>query len=424
MIDRRISPHRKTSEEFYLTDNFESLGQVDRREAEEVVKVSLHTGGGDPHYALGMLGALISEGIIVDFIGNDEMGSAEIVADKRVKFLNLRGDQNPSASRLQKMIRVVRYYVRLLVYVSRTDSRIFHILWFNKFVLFDRTLLNLYYKILGKKLVFTAHNVDEKERDGGNNILNRASLKASYGMMDHVFVHTAKMKDQLIRDFGADQDKITVIPFGINNIVPKSDIGGTEARARLQLGAHEKVLLFFGNIAPYKGLEYAIEAMGRLKQKDDRFRLLIGGRIKGCQEYWESLERTIASLDLDRCITKNIQFIPDEDVEIFFKASDVLVLPYSFIYQSGILFLSYSFGLPVIASDVGSLREDIVEGETGYMCRAEDPQDLARKIEMYFESNLFKRLDENRVKIMKFANDKHSWEKVGQITASVYRDLL
>jgi hypothetical protein len=133
-----------------------------------MIKVSLLTGSRDTPYALGMLSALIFKGMIGDFIGNEEMGPVEIVADKRVNFYNLRGNQNPSTSGLQKLTRVLRYYLRLLAYASRTDSKILHILWFNKFILFDTIFLNLYYKILGKKPVYTAHNVDEKEMDGGN----------------------------------------------------------------------------------------------------------------------------------------------------------------------------------------------------------------------------------------------------------------
>jgi D-inositol-3-phosphate glycosyltransferase len=301
---------------------------------------------------------------------------------------------------------------------------IFHILWFNKFVFLDRTLLNVYYKLLGKKLVFTAHNIDEKERDGGNNFLNRLSLKVLYTLVDHIFVHTTRMKFQLMHEFNLTEAKVSVIPFGINNTIPNSNLSKSEARARLHLSDHEKVLLFFGNIAPYKGLEYVIYAMDHLRDKDDTFRLIIAGRIKGCQPYWERLERIAEDLGLSNYIIKRVEYIPDEDVEVFFKSSDVLILPYKFIYQSGVLFLSYNFGLPVIVTDVGSLREDVIEGETGFICKAGDPQDLSEKIHLYFESELFKNLETYRKKIIENADEKYSWDKVGIKTYSVYGGLL
>jgi glycosyltransferase involved in cell wall biosynthesis len=388
------------------------------------LKVSLLTGGGDKPYALGLLNALISKGVTVDFIGNDEMSNADIVKAIGVNYLNLRGNQNPRARDLTKLVRVLRYYFRLLKYVTVSDSPIFHILWFNKFIFLDRTLLNAYYKLLGKKLVFTAHNVDEKERDGGNNFLNRLSLRILYSLVDHIFVHTKKMKSQLTHEFKVREDKVSVIPFGINNTIPTSNLTKAEARAKLNLGDYEKVLLCFGNIAPYKGLEYAIRAMDRLREKDDSYRLVIAGQIKGCQAYWEEVEGIVEKLHLSKYVMNKTEYIPDEEVEVFFKSSDVLLLPYKFIYQSGVLFLSYSFGLPVIATDVGSLREDIVEGSTGMICRAEDPDDLADKVRRYFDSDLYRNLDENMKHIISYGNEKHSWDEVGNTTYSVYGNLL
>ena len=387
------------------------------------MKVSLLTGGGDKPYALGLLNALISKGVTVDFIGNDEMSNADIVKAIGVNYLNLRGNQNPRARDLTKLVRVLRYYFRLLKYVTVSDSPIFHILWFNKFIFLDRTLLNAYYKLLGKKLVFTAHNVDEKERDGGNNFLNRLSLRILYSLVDHIFVHTKKMKSQLTHEFKVREDKVSVIPFGINNTIPTSNLTKAEARAKLNLGDYEKVLLCFGNIAPYKGLEYAIRAMDRLREKDDSYRLVIAGQIKGCQAYWEEVEGIVEKLHLSKYVMNKTEYIPDEEVEVFFKSSDVLLLPYKFIYQSGVLFLSYSFGLPVIATDVGSLREDIVEGSTGMICRAEDPDDLADKVRRYFDSDLYRNLDENMKHIISYGNEKHSWDEVGNTTYSVYEKL-
>ena len=87
------------------------------------------------------------------------------------------------------------------------------------------------------------------------------------------------------------------------------------------------------------------------------------------------------------------------------------------------LFLGYSFGLPVIATDVGSLREDIVEGETGFLCRPCDPAGLAKTIETYFESDLFKSLSSRRQKIRDYASKRHSWDAVAEMSRRVYAEL-
>ncbi|MBK8185455.1 MAG: glycosyltransferase family 4 protein [Candidatus Competibacteraceae bacterium] len=244
------------------------------------MKVSLLTGGSDRPYAFGLLNTLVTREIEVDFIGSDEFKPSEVLIDPKVKFLNLRGDTNPAASRPRKIARIGRYYLRLLQYTVKSDSILFHILWANRFVLLDRILMNLYYKLMGKKIVFTAHNVNEKQRDNCDSIYNRLTLRILYALVDHIFVHTNMMKMQLIEEFGVRENKVSVIPFGINNTLPKTDLTGREARDRLGLGKEDKVLLFFGRVANYKGLEYAIEALNYLVKTDDRFRLVVAGRIE------------------------------------------------------------------------------------------------------------------------------------------------
>jgi glycosyltransferase involved in cell wall biosynthesis len=189
--------------------------------------------------------------------------------------------------------------------------------------------------------------------------------------------------------------------------------------------ADEKVGLFFGQIAPYKGLEFLISAMDGLTSIAGEFRLIIAGRIKrGYAAYWEQIRHEIARTRLQHKILERIQFIADEDVELYFKAADVLILPYKSISQSGVPFLAYSFGLPVIATDVGSLREDIIEGETGFVSNPMDPVDLAGKLEDYFSSDLYLNLDIRRNQIREFANKRYSWAKVAEITHGVYQQLL
>lgn len=329
------------------------------------------------------------------------------------------------ASARQKMGRIGRYYWQLLKYTITSDAIIFHILWANRFIILDRVLMNLYYKLMGKKIVFTAHNVNEKQRDNCDNIYNRLTLKVLYALVDHVFVHTQPMKTQLIDEFGVREDKVSVIPFGINNTLPNTSLTGREARHKLGLRNDDKVLLFFGRVANYKGLEYAVDALYRLVKNDDRFRLVVAGRIeKGCENYWSTIESVIEQYGLNKQVVKRIDFIPDDEVEIFFKSADVLILPYKAIFQSGLQFLAYSFGLPVIATDIGSFREDIVEGKTGMVCRPEDADDLADKILAYFRSDLFNNPQQARREIMDYGNRKYSWEEVGNITCAIYERLM
>lgn len=388
-------------------------------------QVAILTGGDDRSYALGLTLSLVAQGVVVDFIGSNRVDSPELHGTALVNFLNLRGDQSENATPSRKVMRLLAYYLRLIKYALVAKPRLFHILWNNKFEWFDRTLLLMYYRLLGRKILFTAHNVNAAKRDGCDNAFNRLTLGIQYRLVSHIFVHTQKMKGELLGDFAVPDGKISVIPFGINNTTPMTGLKGVEARKTLALKPDQKVALFFGQIAPYKGLEYLVAALPELVRCRPDFRLVIAGKVKkGCESYWREIKAALSSEGIrERVITK-IEHIPDEDVEIYFKAADVLVLPYTHIFQSGVPFLAYNFGLPVIATDVGSLKDDIIDGKTGFVCKPRDPGDLVMAIMSFFSSEMYCRLDVRRNEIRRIANERYSWAIVGTTTKRVYGSLL
>jgi glycosyltransferase involved in cell wall biosynthesis len=232
------------------------------------------------------------------------------------------------------------------------------------------------------------------------------------------------MKSELVSEFDVSEGKVTVIPFGINNTVQNSEMTTAEAKRMLGIGSRDKTMLCFGRIVPYKGLEYLIDAFAQILVKDGTYRLIIAGSPKWGQRYWKQLQQAIGRSSIRDRVIEKIEYIPDEQTELYFKAADVLILPYTRIFQSGVLFLGYSFGLPVIASNVGSLQEEIIEGKTGFVFKPRDSSDLARTISKYFASELFSELESRRAEITKYANERYSWDKVAAITATVYSKLL
>jgi glycosyltransferase involved in cell wall biosynthesis len=206
--------------------------------------------------------------------------------------------------------------------------------------------------------------------------------------------------------------------------VPDTDVTPHQAKQRLGIKDNEKTILFFGNIGPYKGVEFLVAAFQMLARKRADYRLIIAGKLRGgAEKYWEDIRNAIGRDVSGGRVMQKIEFVPDEETELYFKAADVLALPYTEIYQSGVLFLGYSFGLPVIATDVGSLGEGVVEGRTGFLCRPGDPNELAHTIETYFESDLFRELNSRREEIRAYARAQHSWDAVAQTTRAVYEKL-
>jgi glycosyltransferase involved in cell wall biosynthesis len=389
------------------------------------IDAALLTGGIDPHYSFGLAMGLVSQGVRLDVIGSDRVDRPEMHTTAGLRFLNLQGNLQRHKGLGGRAWSLFAFYVRLLRYIATTKATVVHILWNNKLEFFDRTLQMLYFKLLGKKVALTAHNVNTRARDGYDSALNRLSLKFQYRLADHIFVHTQKMKDELIEAFGVNPNAIIVIPYGVNNAVPDTELTSGEAKRRLGIGEHEKTILFYGAIRPSKGLEYLTDAFLQLARKHTDYRLIIAGqRRKGCEEYVDSIRKTISQDENRSRVIEAIEYIPDEDTEVYFKAADVLALPYTSIFQSGVLFLSYNFGLPVIATKVGSFEDDVMVGRTGFLCNALDSDDLARTIESYFESEIFQDLEAHRQAIRKHVRTRHSWDSVGETTRNIYAEGL
>ena len=386
--------------------------------------MSLLTGGSDRPYVFGLATSLISNGVALDLIGSDELDFPEFRRQSTLHFLNLRGNSDPSASRTAKIARILKYYARLIRYAATAKPKIFHILWNNKFETFDRTILMLYYKLVRKKIVLTVHNVNMRKRDAEDTFLNRLTLRIQYQLADHMFVHTEKMKMDLVRNFAVHDGRITVIPFGINNSLPNTKLTANDAKRKLGLSESQKIVLFFGRITPYKGIDYLVAAFQELLRQEDQYCLILAGMVDRCEAYWQTIRSKLDTDEQKGHVVIRDTFIPDDEAEVYFKAADVLVLPYRDIYQSGVLFTGQRFGIPVLAADVGSFREEIIEKETGFLFKPEDPNDLARTIRRYFDSDLYAALPLQREAIRASAADRHSWEIVGKITHGVYATLL
>jgi D-inositol-3-phosphate glycosyltransferase len=389
------------------------------------IEIGLLTGCLDRPYAFGLAMGLASQGVSLDIIGSDEIDSPELHTTSNLQFLNFRGSQK-NANFAEKLWKLLVYYASLLRYAARSKPKVLHILWNGKFEYFDRTILMLYYKAMGKKMALTAHNVNQARRDAKDSWLNRITLRIQYRLCDHIFVHTNKMKDELCQDFGVAEKAVTVIRHPVNNAFPDTELTPAEAKRSLRLRDDEKAILFFGRIRPYKGIEYLLDAF-RLLLADEQanYRLIVAGEPKkGSEDYLHEIEQTVERDFRPGQVILKIQFIPDEEMELYLKGGDVLVLPYKEIFQSGVLFLAYSFGLPVVATDVGSFREEIVEGRTGFLCQPGDPAELAKALETYFTSDLYKNLKVRRQEIKDYANANHSWQAVAELTRNAYATML
>jgi len=177
-----------------------------------------------------------------------------------------------------------------------------------------------------------------------------------------------------------------------------------EARKELGLPENGKVLLFFGFVRPYKGLKYLIKALPFVLKKFPEITLLIVG------EWWENKKKyldLIKKLKLDQTIKIIDQYIKNEEIPLYFSASNAIVLPYVSSTESGIIQLAFGLELPIITTAVGGNKDLIVHKKTGLLCKAKNQIDLANKIIEFFNENLEKKIKEN----MKNELKKFEWNK-------------
>ena len=165
-------------------------------------------------------------------------------------------------------------------------------------------------------------------------------------------------------------------------------IARKEAAAALGLDPTKKILLFFGLIRNYKGLDLLLQAFSNL---NNEFILLIAGEVYGDEITYTNL--------IAKSKNKNIhfvnQFIDEQDVKLYFSVADLCVLPYKSATQSGIQALANSFCLPVLISNVGGLAEDILDEKNGFILNDINPLAIQNKIEEIFNENKLTQVEEN-----------------------------
>lgn len=179
-----------------------------------------------------------------------------------------------------------------------------------------------------------------------------------------------------------------------------------EARRRIGLG-DVPTLLFFGFVRAYKGLDLLLEAMPAILQRIPNARLLVVGEFFGDpQPYLDIIQQH----HLGEHVQIHDEYVPTEQVALWFSAADLLVLPYRSATNSGIVQIGYNFALPSVVTDVGSLSEVVIHKKTGFVVPNAEPETLAGAVEEALAPGQHEQLATNIVEERK----KYSWDAFAQ----------
>lgn len=273
-------------------------------------------------------------------------------------------------------------------------------------------MLLKYLKRCNIKCVLSAHDVLHPEKQ-----VITPYLKKLYHTFDAIIAHTEDSRNILQEVFRVVPEKIQVIPHGEYSGIAQQ-MGKEEARSQLGISLHARVILFFGYIRPYKGLDILLQAFSQVQKKIPEAVLLIAGEAK---ESFKKYEQFIKHMGISNGVKPFIGYVPLEKVPMFFSSTDIVVLPYRHIYQSGVVHLAFGFQRPVIVTRVGGLPETVEHGKTGFVVPPEDPQALAMAIIEAFSNP--RHLEEMGKTAYQKSQEGLSWACIAERTIAVYRSL-
>jgi len=372
--------------------------------------------------------------IIVDsLIGNDYTinlcrGLQEIIKDltlvvpknrnvelsSRVKVKYWAPSKDFKINKLKKVVDYFIYLFHMLFLISSNKKCIVHFQFF-------RRKLDIYFlmllSVLGAKIVYTAHNVLPHETKRFDKFRAKILYKAS----SSIIVHSDFIKRKLLKEFPFCNSKIHIVPHGnFDNYLPEETLTKKEARSHFGISLTENVILFFGYIREYKGLDFLLDAFELAAGKDDKLKLVIAGAPFNEELGNKYKDKILKSNFRDRIIN-HFNFIPSENIHLYFQSSDIVILPYKSIDHSGIIHLAYSFSKPVIATNVGDFSEVIEHNKSGKILEKNSVSDLAELIlELCSDDDL-----EKMGKYAKYLSEnKYSWENVCKKTLKVYNTLI
>jgi glycosyltransferase involved in cell wall biosynthesis len=263
-------------------------------------------------------------------------------------------------------------------------------------------------------VVLTVHDV----KPHYERFVSRASfIKRSLQIPHRLIVHYENGKRQLVDHWGLCADRIDVIPHGIMRLQNPPD--PTDAREKLNLPSDRQIILFFGGIRPNKGLDILLKALEIVKSRNQQVLLVIVGGLLGRFDF-EPYSDIIKKADLSNYVQTFIQFIPEEDVDYFFAASNLVVLPYlKFEAQSGVLLRAYAHKKPVVVSDIGAMGELVSTDKVGLVVEPGAVEPLAEAV-----INALDSLDKFQSRYSPELENKYSWEHIAELTMRSYQAAI
>jgi glycosyltransferase involved in cell wall biosynthesis len=255
----------------------------------------------------------------------------------------------------------------------------------------------------GVARIVICHNVEPHESVPFARLLTRQTLRHA----DVLVVHASHQVEELVQ-LGVTGKPIVHAfhpRFVADELCLRQPTSEEVARERARQGNPDLSLLAFGAIRPYKGIDLAVEALARV-DPGVNVRLTVAG------VFWdgaEELRRRVGALGLEDRVELRDRFVPNEEAALLFSATHASILPYRSASQSGVVQLSFAYGVPVIATSVGGLTEAVRHGHDGLICPPADVAALTAAIERMAADHA------HLADGVRRAGEEHSFRRYGEL---------
>lgn len=312
-------------------------------------------------------------------------------------------------NRIKKGINYVRALLRCYKLVLNDDYEIIH------FQIMEVPIIDLLFFVLlrlrKRKIVYTPHDIVPFKCK-----VYPFPVYLMYKLAHQLVVHNAMNKRVLVEYFGVEESRISIIPHGNYNIVLGKKHSKAAALKRLNLPSDRRILLFFGCIRKGKGLNVLLDAYRQVIERNDDVLLLIAGK--------RHRNFDLSTSFLDR-YKKQVEFrhgfVPDEEVQYYYEAADLIILPYEEVFESGVLKYAFSCERPVLISDIEVFEDDMEDGSNSFVFRKGDPDSLANRIIEALNNREQMSLVAKNAKL--YSDKQWDWYSIAEKTKECYEKI-
>lgn len=366
--------------------------------------------GGMNYYDLGLSQGLASNDCQVNWYTCDKTSEKNTNQITIFKFFNqIYNKKYPSV--LRGMFFVFGLLVSL-IHAKVTRCKLVHYHFFHYGAL--EWLMASLAKLFLFKVVITVHDVESFIEGDKSKYIKGIFSGASF-----LITHNRHSNDALLNklnELGVEPPASQIIPHG--NYLPFiKKRASIDSKKALNLPSDKKIILFFGQIKSVKGLDLLLEALSELK--DLNCVLVIAGKV--WKDDWALYQKIIEKNNLEPMVLTEIRYIDDSEVDNFFSAADLIVLPYRKIYQSGVLLMAMSYGLVSLVSNIPGMTEIIKDKVNGFVFKTGSVSDLSDKLRV---SLTYGDIESIEKQVLYDITHKFDWNVIGKKTFELYKQCI